>query len=331
MARSQQVQAASLRTSSALMSFLQVTPVLLLLVGSAGGLQVGYYDTSCPVAEAIVKVAVAAYHFKDPFYAAGILRMHFHDCWVRGCDASVLLVGPGSEQTAPANNNSLRGFPVIELAKTALEIVCPRTVSCADILAFAARDSVVISGGPYWDVPAGRFDGRVSNATDASILPSPSFNVTQLTSNFASKGFNQTEMVTLSGAHTIGQAHCGTFSKRLYPTLDPTLNASLATKLENECPQFGANPNFRQDLDIVSPLCFDNQYYKNLAELNGLLTSDETLYTDNSTTKTTTEIFANNTLEWQAAFVAAIIKMGNLPNVTVGEIRADRLCKVVNS
>jgi peroxidase len=330
MARSQQVLAASLRTSSALMSLLQVTPVLLLLVGSAGGLQVGYYDTSCPIAEAIVKIAVARYHFTDPFYAAGILRMHFHDCWVRGCDASVLLVGPDSEQTAPANNNSLRGFPVIQLAKTVLEILCPRTVSCADILAFAARDSVVISGGPYWDVPAGRFDGRVSNATDASILPSPSFNVTQLTANFASKGFNQTEMVTLSGAHTIGQAHCSAFSKRLYPTLDPTLNASLATKLENECPQSGANPDFRQDLDIVSPQCFDNQYYKNLQDFNGLLTSDEVLYTD-SRTQGTTENFASNTFEWQAAFMAAMIKMGNLPNVTVGEIRVDPLCQVVNS
>jgi len=331
MARSQQVLAASLRTSSALMSLLQVTPVLLLLVGSAGGLQVGYYDTSCPLAEAIVKIAVARYHFTDPFFAAGVLRMHFHDCWVRGCDASVLLVGPDSEQTNPANNNSLRGFPVIQLAKTVLEIVCPRTVSCADILAFAARDSVVISGGPYWDVPAGRFDGRVSNATDANILPAPFFNVTQLTENFASKGFNQTEMVTLSGAHTIGQAHCGTFSNRLYPTVDPTLNASLATILESECPQSGADPNFRQDLDIVTPLCFDNQYYKNLADHNGLLTSDEALYTDNSTTQGTTEIFADNTLEWQAAFVAAIIKMGNLPNVTVGEIREDPLCQVVNS
>jgi peroxidase len=108
------------------------------------------------------------------------------------------------------------------------------------------------------------------------------------------------------------------------------LNASLATKLENECPQSGANPDFRQYLDIVSPLCFDNQYYKNLADLNGLLTSDEALYTDNST-QSTTQNFANNTFEWQAAFIAAIIKMGNLPNVTVGEIRVDPLCQVVNA
>jgi hypothetical protein len=67
-----------------------------------------------------------------------------------------------------------------------------------------------------------------------------------------------------------------------------------------------------------------------LADLNGLLPSDEALYTDNST-QSTTQNFANNTVEWQAAFIAAIIKMGNLPNVTVGEIREDPLCQVVNS
>jgi peroxidase len=101
--------------------------------------------------------------------------------------------------------------------------------------------------------------------------------------------------------------------------------------LESECNKSGADPNFRQDLDIVTPLYFDNQYYKNLEDFNGVLTSDEALYTDNSTTQGTVEIFADNTLEWQAAFIAAIIKMGNLPNVTVGEIREDHLCQVVNS
>jgi hypothetical protein len=67
-----------------------------------------------------------------------------------------------------------------------------------------------------------------------------------------------------------------------------------------------------------------------LADLNGLLTSDEALYTDNST-RSTTQNFANNTIEWQEAFIAAMIKMGNLPNVTVGEIRVDPLCQVVNA
>ncbi len=83
-------------------------------------------------------------------------------------------------------------------------------------------------------------------------------------------------------------------------------------------------------MDIVTPLHFDNQYYKNLPDLNGVLFSDEVLYTDNST-QSTTQIFANNTDEWKAAFVAAMIKMGNLPNVTVGEIRVDPLCQVVNA
>lgn len=60
---------------------------------------------------------------------------------VQGCDASILIQGNGTERSDPANQ-SVGGFSVIDSAKRLLEIFCPGTVSCADIIALAARDAV---------------------------------------------------------------------------------------------------------------------------------------------------------------------------------------------
>jgi hypothetical protein len=67
-------------------------------------------------------------------------------CDVKGCDGSVLLADTATftgEQNAFPNAGSLRGFGVIDNIKSQVEAICKQTVSCADILAVAARDSVV--------------------------------------------------------------------------------------------------------------------------------------------------------------------------------------------
>jgi peroxidase len=65
----------------------------------------------------------------------------------QGCDASILLDSSASvtsEKRSIPNKDSARGFEVVDEIKAALEAACPRTVSCADVLALAARDSTVV-------------------------------------------------------------------------------------------------------------------------------------------------------------------------------------------
>lgn len=240
--------------------------------------------------------------------------------------------GNPAERDHPANNPSLRGFEVIDEAKAELEAVCPRTVSCADIIAFAARDSAFRAGGIYYDVPAGRRDGRVSLLPEVTQnLPPSGLNAQQLIENFARKGLSADEMVTLSGAHSIGISHCSSFSPRLFPG-DPTLDRHYADFLRTKCPApsnttGGSDPTV--PLESLTPTRLDNKYYKELTRHRGLLASDQTLYTSPSTSR----IVLNNAKYgrvWADKFAKAMVRMGSIGVLTgsQGEIR--KVCSKVN-
>ncbi|KAK9229099.1 hypothetical protein WN944_022056 [Citrus x changshan-huyou] len=204
-----------------------------------------FYRDSCPQAEGTIRAMVRYLHKSRSDVAPALLRLVFHDCFIEGCDASILLddaEGVDSEKKSPPNE-SLKGYDVINIIKEELEEICPGVVSCADILALAAREGVVLAGGPFYPLYTGRKDSRLAFADIATLeLPSPNADLSETLASFASRGFDLRETVTLLGAHSIGVIHCKFFNNRLHnfgrsnepdPSLDPDFLNLLRSKCRN--------------------------------------------------------------------------------------------------
>ncbi|XP_010517132.1 PREDICTED: peroxidase C3-like [Camelina sativa] len=315
--------------------------LLLQASNSNAQLRPDFYFRTCPSVFSIIGDTIVDELRSDPRIAASILRLHFHDCFVRGCDASILLDNSTSfrtEKDAAPNANSVRGFNVIDRMKASLERACPRTVSCADMLTIASQISVLLSGGPWWPVPLGRRDSVEAFFDLANTaLPSPFFTLAQLKAAFADVGLNRaSDLVALSGDHTFGKAQCQFVTPRLYNfngtnRPDPTLNPTYLTELRRLCPRNG-NGTVLVDFDSVTPNAFDSQYYTNLRNGKGLIQSDQELFsTPGADTIPLVNQYSSSTFVFFRAFVEAMIRMGNLRPLTgtQGEIRQN--CRVVNS
>ncbi|KAG8082282.1 hypothetical protein GUJ93_ZPchr0014g47034 [Zizania palustris] len=306
----------------------------------AGRLSRNYYRHSCPRVERIVADVVAAKQRANPSTAAGTLRLFFHDCFVGGCDASVLvspLTADRSPERAADINLSLPGdaFDVVVRAKAALEVACPGAVSCADILALAARDLVGILGGPRFPVALGRRDARRSDARDVEgNLPRTNMSARAMTVLFARKGFTPQELVALAGAHTIGFSHCGEFAHRLYnfksaDGYDPSLNPTFARALQSSCANYKNDPTISIFNDIMTPGKFDELYFKNLPRGLGLLASDAALW-EYPVTRVFVQRYAANQTAFFEDFARAMQKLGAVGVKTGRQGVVRRHCDVLN-
>ncbi|CAL4907770.1 unnamed protein product [Urochloa decumbens] len=333
--------AAATLMSSALILFCCFT------TGDANGrLKLGYYSSSCPRAEDIVREQVTQLYHKHGNTAVSWLRALFHDCMVGSCDASLLLdTSPGaagvSEKSSP-RSFGMRNFKYVDVIKSALERECPGTVSCADVLALAARDGAAIlaGGGPLAaDMPmrTGRLDSRVaaSHADVERAIPDHNATVSEVLAAFAAAGVSGgAEAVTaLLGAHSVGRVHCANLVARLYPAVDAGVDPAYGEYLRGRCPTADAREDTRDVAyarnDRVTPMVLDNMYYKNLLARRGLLLVDQRL-ADDPRTKPFVERMAADNDYFHDRFAAALIALSENNPLGAGEGEVRRDCRFVN-
>ncbi|KAL2233649.1 peroxidase 39-like [Sesamum indicum] len=296
-------------------------------------LREGFYAQSCPQAENVVNQIINKHFRRDPTLAAAIVRLFFHDCFVTGCDASILLdatpTGEDVEKKAPHNGEFVRGFEPIDDIKTQLETECPGVVSCADILAFANRDSLVHAAVPHYNVAAGRRDGLASLAKNVDQnLPLPGNSAQEIIQIFEKKGMTIEEMIVLSGAHSIGAAHCSIVADRFH---DPEKSREIDRGYLLRMQTLTFCQNQTQDIafDPYSHHKMDARFYKELLNNRALLESDHNLAQEPHAHKIM-EKYAIDQQGWIAKFTSAIIKMGEIEVLTGNQGQIRKQCRAVN-
>ncbi|KAJ4830257.1 hypothetical protein Tsubulata_029716 [Turnera subulata] len=342
-------------------SFLQRQKVSSPL--EAEGLSYDFYQDSCPGAEDMIRSKMKKFFSNQKGVPANLLRLFFHDCFIRGCDASVLLNSTDAnnnrsvEKQAPPNL-TLKGFDVVESIKEDLEEACPGVVSCADVLALATRDGILLTGGPFYPVFTGRKDSHESHFQEAlSDIPSPNHNISQILSLFQRRGFDERDTVSLLGAHNVGRISCdfirnrfGNFGGTGHP--DSTMASDFMDELRLQCqdghgitqvgaPTLAPAPTptmatlikgnskpmmmFSEQLSVAisSGSAFDGHYYRNLLRSRGLLFADQQLMANNITASLVRTYASDDGRTFRKDFARAMLKMSNHGVLTGnnGEVR----------
>ncbi|XP_004488796.1 putative Peroxidase 48 [Cicer arietinum] len=328
-------------------------------IRDGSNLEYDFYRDTCPQAEDIVRSAVTNIYFDHRDLSPSLLRLFFHDCFIQGCDASLLLEDNGDRNSSfekqAIPNQTLKGFDKIDLIKEEVEQACPGVVSCADILALAARDSVLLAGGPFYPVLTGRRDSHQSFFVDATDqIPRPDDNITRTLHLFNLRGFNTRETVSLLGGHNIGRIGCDFIQQRLYNFQgtgqpDPSIPLDFLSQMRQNCPDDIKNisstdkfstfviskpkhvhfnnkgMSYMQALSsaVSSGAAFDTHYYQSLLRGRGLLFADQQLMAEEKTARLVSAYASDDGSTFRMDFARVMLKLSNLDVLTgtQGQVR----------
>ncbi|KAI5649990.1 hypothetical protein M9H77_35995 [Catharanthus roseus] len=246
-----------------------------------GQLSPTIYDNSCPNALSTILTSIRQAVSCDCCMAGSLIRLHFHDCFVQGYDASILInevPSIESEQTALLNLNSVRGYNAIEAAKR-------ETYNCS-------KGASVLVGGPSWEVKLERRDSTTASRTRANTdLPA----------------FFKTLILFLENSMK-RVLTCGT----QYTITKLAMMLALQAQ-RRRCPRNDGDTNLAS-LDLVTPNLFENNYFRNVMQRKGLLHSDQVLYSGGSTDIIVSEYSnsINDNILFLSDVAAAMIKIGEI-------------------
>ncbi|KAI3969920.1 hypothetical protein MKX01_038388 [Papaver californicum] len=295
-----------------------------------------FYQYSCPQANDIVMSVLHKAIAKQPRIAASLLRLHFHDCFAQGCDASVLLDDSStiaSEKNSIPNKNSLRGYEVIDEIKAQLEAACPQILLRG---LYCTCCKGLHCTGKLHDIQSQKDSRTARLSASNNNIPPPNSTLQNLITLFRRQGFDKQDLVALSGSHTIGVARYVSFRQRPYNQNgnnqpDENLERNYLYNLRSVFPKSGID-NVISPLDFTSPTNFDNTYFKLILYGRGLLNSDEVLLTGNAG-DTQTMTLVKSYAEDEGLFFnhfASMVKWGSISPLICnnGEVRKN--CRLIN-
>ncbi|KAM4080569.1 hypothetical protein ACJW30_11G027300 [Castanea mollissima] len=287
-------------------------------------LKYDFYHEICPKAESIIRTSVARIYSDHSNVSAALLRLFFHDCFIEGCDASVLLDDSNGnknysieKQAIP--NQTLKGFDKIDSIKEELEKACPEVVSCADIVSIASRDGIMLAGCPFYPVLTGRRDSNSIHSYFSKALaeiPQPNDNITQTLHLFALTSWKMFKF--FFGAHNIGIG-CEFIQRRLSnlkgtgTTTQPS--SSMASLEINEA---AVGMTYLQALSssISSGEGFETHYYQSQLNGRGLLFADQQLMANEKTARLVRAYASDDGSTFRMDFARAMMKMSGLTVLT---------------